>query len=65
MSAIEPRALRPKDFCRRYSIGMTKFYELVNAGEIKLRKSDKASLVDVAEAERWFNSLPTVDPKAA
>jgi len=50
-------ALSPRDFCRLYSIGLTKLYAEVAAGRLRLVKFGRRSLIARAEAVRWFNSL--------
>jgi excisionase family DNA binding protein len=59
----EKLALRIPEFCRAFGVGRSKFYELVARRELRPRKSGKQTLISVAEAERWFNSLPTIEPK--
>jgi excisionase family DNA binding protein len=60
------RALTPREFCNRYGIGLTKFYEELNAGRIVARKLGKATRISADDAEAWFSSLPTMTiPKAA
>jgi excisionase family DNA binding protein len=56
------RALRVHEFCRAYGIGRTKLYELIQRRELLPRKSGKQTLIPMAEAERWFNSLPHLAP---
>jgi excisionase family DNA binding protein len=58
MDASDQRALRPSEFCKRYSVGRTKLYQLIEDGELAVRKSGKATLIDAQEAERWFEALP-------
>ena len=51
--------------CRLAAIGRTKFYELVAAGEIPVRKVGKKTLVAAADLQRWADRLPsTVTPGA-
>jgi hypothetical protein len=50
-------ALSPREFCKLYSIGLTRFYAEVNAGRLRLVKFGRRSLVGRAEARRWFDSL--------
>jgi excisionase family DNA binding protein len=63
ITPTEKLALRIPEFCRAFGVGRTKFYELVARRELQPRKSGKQTLIPVAEAERWFNSLPIVEPK--
>lgn len=58
-------ALSVTDFCARYGIGRSRFYEELNAGRIKAKKLGKKTLVPVAEAENWLKNLPAArSPKA-
>jgi hypothetical protein len=59
MSTIEQRAVSVADFCHRYGVGLTKAYEILASRPGMARKSGKSTLVDLAEAERWFESLPS------
>ena len=62
---MQPRALTVRGFLERYGIRRDLFYAEVNAGRIKLRKAGQRSLIAVEDAEAWFASLPTVQPKKA
>ena len=64
-SKIEPRALTVSEFLQCYGIKRDLFYAEVNAGRIKLRKVGQRSLIGIEDAEAWFASLPTVQPKKA
>lgn len=50
------------EFLAAFGLGRTKFYELVNAGEIKTRKAGAKTLVLAADAQRWLDSLPEMRP---
>jgi hypothetical protein len=50
------------EFCARYGVGNTKFYELLNSGALRALKLGTRTYVDVSEAERWKASLPTYQP---
>lgn len=58
MDVTDQRALRPGEFCKRYGVGRTKLYQLIEDGQIVVRKSGKATLIDLQEAERWYAALP-------
>jgi hypothetical protein len=47
-------------FCHRYQIGRTRFYEEVNSGRLPLRKLGRKTLVTKTDAENWLLSLPLV-----
>ena len=59
----EKRAMRIPEFCAAYGVGRSKFYELVALRELKPRKSAKQTLIPVSEAERWFATLPHLEPQ--
>jgi hypothetical protein len=39
-------------------IGLTKFYEEVNAGRLKVKKAGGRTVVPAAEIEAWLAALP-------
>jgi len=45
-------------FSRRFGVGRTKAYALINAGAIEAVKLDRRTLVVLASALRWAASLP-------
>lgn len=51
-------ALTVDEFCGWASIGRSKFYQEVNAGRITLRKIGRKSVITMADAVEWINSLP-------
>ena len=52
-------ALTVDGFCRKYGIGRTSFYEEVTAGHLKAKKYGKRTMIERAEARRWFANLPS------
>jgi hypothetical protein len=48
------------DFCKWVGIGRTAAYAQIRDGRLTVRKLGKRTIVPVAEAQRWFNALPTV-----
>ncbi len=54
-SQPDPVYLRPTHLARRYGLGRSDLYELVNRGEIKHIKRGRAILVRVADFERWLS----------
>jgi hypothetical protein len=46
-------------FCRKYGIGRTAFYEEVTAGRLKAKKRGTRTMIERAEARRWFANLPS------
>jgi predicted DNA-binding transcriptional regulator AlpA len=53
------------EFLEAFGLGRTKFYELVNAGQLKARKNGTKTVVLAADAQAWLDSLPAVEPKKA
>ena len=52
-------------FCRKYGIGRTAFYEEVTAGRLKAKKRGTRTMIERAEARRWFANLPPLKSRAA
>jgi hypothetical protein len=48
-----------------FGVGRSKFYELVARRLLRPRKSGRQTLISVAEAERWFNNLPIIEPETS
>lgn len=44
--------------CAAIRIGRTKFYQLLNSGEIKAVKIGKKTLIPIKELENFINKLP-------
>lgn len=53
------------EFLGAFGLGRTKFYELVNTGEIKTRKVGAKTLVLAVDAQAWLDSLPENRPSKA
>jgi hypothetical protein len=53
------------EFLTAFGLGRTKFYELVNAGQLKARKNGTRTVVLAADAQAWLDSLPQVEPRKA
>ena len=51
----EPGAYRVKEFCERYSISRSFFYEEVLARRIKITKCGRNTLILKTEAKRWLD----------
>jgi hypothetical protein len=51
-------------FCRRYCVGKTRTYELINAGRVKAVKLGARTLIPRASAEAWARSLPAFEPRS-
>lgn len=48
--------------CRLAAIGRTKFYQLIGAGQIPIRKIGKKTLVAADDLRRWAERLPAIEP---
>lgn len=53
-------ALRVKEVCESFGVGPTFFYSRVRAGEIRIMKFGKATVVPLAELAAWMGRS-TVD----
>jgi len=49
-----------KSFCYRNSIGRTKFYQLVQNGDLVPVKLGGKTLIPIGEEQRWQKSLPAM-----
>ena len=58
-------ALTVEEFCRGYRVGRTTAYEEINAGRLTARKRGARTLIERAEARRWFASLPALASQTA
>jgi hypothetical protein len=63
-TASEPEMDRIEEHCRRWSISKPQTYRDLGAGRYIARKMGKATLIDVASARKYFNSLPVFKPTA-
>ena len=52
---------RVNEFCTAFGIGRTKFYELVNAGEIEIVKLGTRTLVPASAAQTFQEALEAGD----
>lgn len=50
-------ALSPASFQQKFGICNTTFYAEIKAGRLRAKKLGRRTLVDAAEARRWFASL--------
>ena len=60
MTNLDFGALSPEEFCRRYSLGRTKFYQLVSSGQLRAVKAGRRTLVLNQDATAWAESLPAM-----
>jgi len=50
---------------KRIDVGRSKFYEMLNKGEIPSIKIGGRRLVRVADLDRWLDSQPSLKPAEA
>ncbi|WP_287942122.1 helix-turn-helix domain-containing protein [Sphingopyxis sp.] len=50
---MEPVALSPKSACAALDYGMTKLYELINAGELEAYKDGRATRITTSSIKRY------------
>ena len=53
------------EFLAAFGVGRTRFYELINSGELKAHKSGARTIVRGEDAQAWLDSLPAIGPKQA
>jgi hypothetical protein len=61
----EKNAYGVAEFCRRNSIGITKFYEEVRAGRLIGRKVGTKTIVMAADEAAWLASLSPLSTRRA
>ncbi len=59
MDDAEKRAFNIEEFCHRYGVGRTTFYEEIKSGRLRMVKVGKRSLITADAAEAWLKNLPT------
>jgi excisionase family DNA binding protein len=55
-------AMTVKEFCARYRIGTTKFYEEVKSGRLRAVKCGTRTLVLNRDGRAWEHTLSVVNP---
>jgi hypothetical protein len=58
----EPGALSVDGFCARFGVCRVTAYSELKTGRLNARKLGRRTLIDVAEARRWFDALPQLTP---
>jgi excisionase family DNA binding protein len=53
-------AMTVKEFCRRYRIGTTKFYEEINAGRLRAVKCGTRTLILNRDGRAWEHTLSAI-----
>jgi len=61
---MEEGALTLLDFCARYSVGRTTAYAQIRSGRLRALKVGRRTLIAVADAEAWFQSLRPIEPQS-
>lgn len=51
-------ALTIAEFVTHYGIGRTRVYQLINAGQLRVRKCGRRTLILTRDAEAWAANLP-------
>jgi excisionase family DNA binding protein len=57
--AVPRLALSPDEAAASAGVSRTKIFEAIRDGALTARKSGKATIVELAELQRWIHSLPT------
>lgn len=52
------------EFCEKFRIGVSSFYEELNGKRIEARKVRGRTLIEKAEAARWAKACPKWTPKS-
>jgi excisionase family DNA binding protein len=55
-------AMSVKEFCEKYGIGTTKFYEEVKSGRLRAVKCGTRTLVLNRDSRAWEDALPVSNP---
>lgn len=50
---LEPLSVSPKGACRALDYGMTKIYDLINAGELEVYKDGRATRITTASIKAY------------
>ena len=56
-NSYKKRAYSVREFRELFGISNTTFYKLLQAGEIRVFKIGRKTLIDSQEAERWYQSI--------
>ncbi len=55
--SVLPVAYYLKEVCDKYRISMSSLYREIHANRLRMYKRGKRSMIERAEAERWFQSM--------
>jgi hypothetical protein len=61
MGGAELGALNVNEFCTKYRIGRTRFYEEIKAGNLRAVKCGARTLILNRDANAWENNLSAVN----
>lgn len=54
---IEPLSYFLPEFCKKFCVSKSSFYREVHANRLRIYKRGKLTMIERAEAERWYASL--------
>jgi excisionase family DNA binding protein len=54
-ATAEPLVVRPRDACRMLSIGLTRLYELLQAGELQSYRSGRSRRISVVSIHAYVD----------
>ena len=57
LSHIEPLSYFLPEFCKKFCVSKSSFYREVHADRLHIYKRGKRTMIERAEAERWYASL--------
>ncbi len=57
LSHIEPLAYFLPEFCKKFCVSRSSFYREINASKLRVYKRGKRTMIERAEAERWYANL--------
>lgn len=60
---ISPLAFSVTEAARRAGIGRTLIYEIINRGELRVKKLGRRSLILADDLQRWLSRLPEAKSK--
>jgi hypothetical protein len=57
LSHIEPLSYFLPEFCKKFCVSRSSFYREVHANRLHIYKRGKRTMIERAEAERWYIGL--------
>jgi len=57
LAHIEPLSYFLPEFCKRFCVSRSSFYREVHANRLRIYKRGKRTMIERAEAERWYAGL--------